>query len=75
MLLLQQFMLTSFSRDPEFYEFTRSLRGYGATFNNKSDILLIDPNLISLNILINPTAPNLSLDEQKYPYSWFAMGG
>jgi membrane protease subunit HflC len=33
----------SFSRDPEFYEFTRSLRGYGATFNNKSDILLIDP--------------------------------
>jgi len=33
----------SFSRDPEFYEFTRSLRGYRATFNNKSDILLIDP--------------------------------
>ena len=26
-----------------FYEFTRSLRGYGATFNNKSDVLLIDP--------------------------------
>ena len=33
----------SFSKDAEFYEFTRSLRGYGATFNNKSDILLIDP--------------------------------
>ena len=33
----------SFSKDPEFYEFTRSLRGYGATFSNKSDILLIDP--------------------------------
>ena len=33
----------SFSKDSEFYEFTRSLRGYGATFNNKSDILLIDP--------------------------------
>ena len=33
----------SFSQDPEFYEFTRSLRGYGATFNNKSDVLLIDP--------------------------------
>ena len=33
----------SFSKDPEFYEFTRSLRGYGATFNNKSDIFLIDP--------------------------------
>ena len=34
---------SSFSKDSEFYEFTRSLRGYGATFNNKSDILLIDP--------------------------------
>ncbi|MDG0965732.1 MAG: protease modulator HflC, partial [SAR86 cluster bacterium] len=33
----------SFSEDPEFYEFTRSLRGYDATFNNKSDVLLIDP--------------------------------
>lgn len=33
----------SFSQDPEFYEFTRSLRGYDATFNNKSDVLLIDP--------------------------------
>jgi membrane protease subunit HflC len=33
----------AFSKDSEFYEFTRSLRGYGATFNNKSDILLIDP--------------------------------
>lgn len=33
----------SFSRDPEFYEFTRSMRAYDATFNNKSDILLIDP--------------------------------
>ena len=33
----------SFSQDNEFYEFTRSLRGYGATFNNKSDLLLIDP--------------------------------
>ena len=33
----------AFSKDSEFYAFTRSLRGYGATFNNKSDILLIDP--------------------------------
>ena len=32
-------------------------------------------NLISLNISINLTALNLNLDEQKYPYSWFAMGG
>ena len=33
----------SFSRDPEFYEFTRSMRAYDATFNNKSDVLVIDP--------------------------------
>ena len=33
----------SFSKDPEFYEFTRSMRTYDATFNNKSDVLLIDP--------------------------------
>ncbi|MBD62787.1 MAG: HflC protein [Gammaproteobacteria bacterium] len=33
----------SFSRDPEFYEFTRSMRAYDATFSNKSDVLLIDP--------------------------------
>ena len=33
----------SFSGDPEFYEFTRSMKAYDATFNNKSDVLLIDP--------------------------------
>ena len=33
----------SFSKDSEFYEFTRSMKAYDATFNNKSDILLIDP--------------------------------
>ena len=33
----------SFSKDPEFYEFTRSIKAYDATFNNKSDILIIDP--------------------------------
>ena len=33
----------SFSKDPEFYEFTRSMRAYDATFNNKSDVFLIDP--------------------------------
>ncbi|MDC3228921.1 protease modulator HflC, partial [Gammaproteobacteria bacterium] len=33
----------AFSKDPEFYEFTRSMRAYDATFNNKSDVLVIDP--------------------------------
>jgi len=33
----------SFSKDPEFYEFTRSIKGYTSTFQNKADVLLIDP--------------------------------
>ena len=34
----------SFSQDPEFYEFTRSLKAYQMSFKNKSDVLLIDPD-------------------------------
>jgi membrane protease subunit HflC len=33
----------AFDKDPEFYEFTRSLNAYQSTFQNKSDVLLIDP--------------------------------
>ena len=33
----------AFNKNPEFYEFTRSLSAYQATFQNKSDVLLIDP--------------------------------
>jgi len=33
---------TSFSQDPEFYEFTRSMKAYTETFNSKSDIMLIN---------------------------------
>jgi len=35
---------SAYSKDPEFYDFTRSLKAYQATFQNKSDILLIDPD-------------------------------
>ena len=34
----------AFGQDPEFYEFTRSLIAYVETFENKSDVLLIDSN-------------------------------
>ncbi|MEX2131789.1 MAG: protease modulator HflC [Pseudohongiellaceae bacterium] len=34
----------AYSKDPEFYAFTRSLNAYRETFNNKSDILLLDPD-------------------------------
>ena len=33
----------AFNKNPEFYEFTRSLSAYQSTFENKSDVLLIDP--------------------------------
>ena len=32
----------SFWQDPEFYEFTRSMKAYVETFENKSDVMLID---------------------------------
>jgi len=34
----------AFSKDPEFYEFVRSLNAYEATFNNSGDLLLISPD-------------------------------
>ena len=34
----------AYSKDPEFYDFTRSLKAYQATFQSKGDILLIDPD-------------------------------
>ena len=34
----------AFNQDPEFYDFTRSLKAYKSTFNDQGDILLIDPD-------------------------------
>ena len=34
----------AYSKDPEFYDFTRSLKAYQDTFGSKSDILLINPD-------------------------------
>ena len=34
---------SAFTKDPEFYDFTRSLKAYQSTFETKGDILLIDP--------------------------------
>ena len=34
----------AYNKDPEFYEFTRSLKAYQSTFENKSEVLLIDPD-------------------------------
>jgi len=34
----------AYSKDPEFYAFTRSLNAYRETFSSKGDILLLDPD-------------------------------
>ncbi|MFV2089468.1 MAG: protease modulator HflC [Pseudomonadales bacterium] len=34
---------SAFNRDPDFYEFYRTLNAYGSVFNDKSDILVLDP--------------------------------
>ena len=34
----------AYTKDPEFYDFTRSLQAYQATFQSKGDILIIDPD-------------------------------
>ena len=44
----------SFSQDPEFYEFTRSMKAYTETFNSKSDVLLIDSDTLFFKYLNQP---------------------
>jgi membrane protease subunit HflC len=34
----------SFGRDPQFAQFYRSLEAYRATFRNRSDVIVVDPN-------------------------------
>ena len=34
----------AFSKDPEFYEFTRSINAYARVFADKGDMLVLDPN-------------------------------
>jgi len=40
--------------NPEFYSFYRSLEAYKATFRNKSDMMVLDPNSDFLRYLRNP---------------------
>ena len=55
---------SAFSKDSEFYEFTRSMRAYDATFNNKSDILVIDPKSDFFKYLNKSKGTQLSSYEQ-----------
>ena len=35
---------SAFKKDPDFYEFSRSMTAYQRTFANKGDVLLIQPD-------------------------------
>jgi membrane protease subunit HflC len=47
---------SAFNKDPEFYEFVRSLNAYQATFNNSNDLLLISPDSDFFRFLKNKNA-------------------
>jgi len=44
----------AFSENPEFYSFYRSLEAYRASFKNKSDVLVLDPNSEFFKYFKNP---------------------
>ena len=48
----------AYSKDPEFYDFTRSLKAYQSTFESKSDILLINPDSDFFKYLDDSKATN-----------------
>ena len=48
----------AYSKDPEFYDFTRSLKAYESTFGSKSDILLINPDSDFFKYLDDSKATN-----------------
>ena len=48
----------AYSKDPEFYDFTRSLKAYESTFESKSDILLINPDSDFFKYLDDSKAKN-----------------
>ena len=49
---------SAYSKDPEFYDFTRSLKAYESTFESKSDILLINPDSDFFKYLDDSKAKN-----------------
>lgn len=46
---------TSFNKEPEFYNFLRSLQAYRKSFSNKGDILVVDPNSEFFQYMKEPT--------------------
>lgn len=48
----------AFQKEPEFYTFVRSLQAYRNSFNNKSDILIVDPKSDFFKYMKQPSTVN-----------------
>ena len=44
---------SAYNRDPEFYQFSRSINAYAKVFKDKSDILVLDPTSEFFKYLAN----------------------
>ena len=49
-----QIYAQAFGRNPEFYKFYRSLEAYRASFKNRSDLMVVDPNSEFFKYFKNP---------------------
>lgn len=53
-----QIYAQAFGRSPEFYRFYRSLEAYRASFKNRSDVVVVDPNSEFFKYFKNPDSVN-----------------
>lgn len=51
-----QIYAQAFGQNPEFYKFYRSLEAYRASFKNRSDVMVVDPNSEFFKYMKNPEA-------------------
>ncbi len=51
-----QIYAQAFGQNPEFYKFYQSLKAYRASFKNRSDVMVVDPNSEFFKYMRNPEA-------------------
>ncbi len=51
-----QIYAQAFGQNPEFYKFYQSLKAYRASFKNRSDVMVVDPNSEFFKYMKNPEA-------------------
>jgi membrane protease subunit HflC len=53
-----QIYAQAYGQNPEFYKFYQSLKAYRASFKNRSDVMVVDPNSEFFKYMKNPEALN-----------------